>query len=93
MDYWLYEMKYINIYDISISGPYICKLYDNETNEFTTLGEIFMFSEGKFYDKNGNGPWLNSDIEEIQHYVDLYNKDSNNIKCFFELYEEKTNYR
>jgi hypothetical protein len=86
-------MKYFNIYDIKIDGPYICKLYHDETNDFENLGEIFMFSEGKFYDKNGNGPWSDSDIEEIQHYVDLYNKDVNNIKCFFELYEEATNYR
>mgnify|MGYP003296467675 CR=1 FL=1 len=64
--YYIKEISTLYGYKLDETNHEVKLEYDNETNEFTTLGEIFMFSEGKFYDKNGNGPWLNSDIEEIQ---------------------------
>lgn len=84
-------MKIDNIYNIKINGPYVCMVYDDKEKTYKQLGDLFMYADGNFYDKNGNGPWLDNDIQEIQKYVNLYNKT--NIKCYFENYEKTINHR
>ena len=87
----------ISLYKINYPGPYVLKIFNDVKNKFQIFGEIFMVSEDlKFYNKDGTGPWDESEVAELQSIINQINsdKDKTSIKAYFEYFtrNEETPY-
>ena len=76
----------LKLSDIRKPGHYISKTYNENKDKFEVFGELFTLGEDfKFYNKDGTGPWEQSEITELQEIVDKINEDKV-IKFYFTPY-------
>lgn len=77
------DTKITDIRKLYRNGPYVV-VFNNEQ-----VGDLFMYNNGSFYDKDGEGPWKRHYVKEFQQNITDINNKAGEIVCYITPFIDK----